>query len=242
MNTRQEAQLLIADAIEAMADSNYRRDISGRLAREGWAGFAKVLREGAASPSDDEGASPLPPSEAAPPSHVVDESWIEEAATRLLTAVQGECAHETRLGAIRAYLRFAAKSAGEAAPPEVDVQLLAWAVSNCHTLARRRIRAGVDLEYWEHVQRICEKVGARSKGVLRASLPTEITEGSGGDLAWREGSEQAWKEACGSDWCSNCECVRDKLKKAQQRIAELETELAALRSSRTPPAAEKGKE
>jgi hypothetical protein len=74
----------------------------------------------------------------------------------------------------------------------VNVQLLAWAVTNCHMLARRRIRAGVDLEYWEHVQRICEKAGARSKGVLRASLPTEITEGS--DKAWHEGNEQAWKD------------------------------------------------
>lgn len=64
---------------------------------------------------------------------------------------------------------------------EVDVQLLAWAVTNCHMLARRALAhtASVyDREKWEHVQRICEKAGARSSGVLRASLPTEITEGS----------------------------------------------------------------
>jgi hypothetical protein len=66
-----------------------------------------------------------------------------------------------------------------------QVQLLAWAVSNCHTLARRelnRLRPYVTpdtlaIERWEHVQRICEKAGARSNGVLRASLPTEITDG-----------------------------------------------------------------
>src|SRR5882757_6384550 len=78
--------------------------------------------------------------------------------------------------------------AGVRLPPprtEVDVQLLAWAVSNCHTLARREInrleKGGALLqmiERWQHVLRICEKAGARSKGVLRASLPTEITEGS----------------------------------------------------------------
>ncbi len=66
-----------------------------------------------------------------------------------------------------------------------QVQLLAWAVSNCHTLARRelnRLRPYINLnklaiERWEHVQRICEKAGAQSKGVLRAALPTEITDG-----------------------------------------------------------------
>lgn len=68
---------------------------------------------------------------------------------------------------------------------EPDLQLLAWAVSNCHTLALREIRrlekGGALLQMidrWKHVQRICEKAGARSKGVLRASLPTEITDGS----------------------------------------------------------------
>jgi len=60
----------------------------------------------------------------------------------------------------------------------VDVQLLAWAVSNFHTLARRRLAAGsVDAEWWGHVLRICEKAGARSLGVLRASVPTKITDG-----------------------------------------------------------------
>ena len=66
-----------------------------------------------------------------------------------------------------------------AEPP--DVQLLAWAVTNCHTLARRaltRTPPAFDREKWEHVLRICEKAGARSQGVLRAALPTEITEGA----------------------------------------------------------------
>lgn len=60
-----------------------------------------------------------------------------------------------------------------------------WAVSNCHTLARRelnRTKAFADLdrttrERWEHVIRICELAGAKSHGVLRTALPTEITEG-----------------------------------------------------------------
>ena len=63
---------------------------------------------------------------------------------------------------------------------KAHIQLLAWAVTNCHTLARRalaRTTSVYDREKWEHVLRICEKAGARSAGVLRASLPTEITEG-----------------------------------------------------------------
>lgn len=62
-----------------------------------------------------------------------------------------------------------------------QIQLLAWAVSNCHTLARRALRhstSAYDREKWEHVLRICEKAGAKSQGVLRASLPTELTEGA----------------------------------------------------------------
>jgi hypothetical protein len=68
-----------------------------------------------------------------------------------------------------------------AEPPknELDLHLLAWAVSNCHTLALRRLRQfSPDAEWWQHVQRICEKAGARSQGVLRASVPREMTEGA----------------------------------------------------------------
>lgn len=73
--------------------------------------------------------------------------------------------------------------AGRSVHPDVDVHLLAWAVTNCHTLARRALSHAPALdsyhrEKWEHVQRICEKAGARSAGVLRASVPTEITDGS----------------------------------------------------------------
>ena len=65
------------------------------------------------------------------------------------------------------------------ADPEPDAHLLAWAVSNCHTLARRRLNAhSADTEWWQHVIRICEKAGAKSPGVLRAAVPTEITDGS----------------------------------------------------------------
>lgn len=66
-------------------------------------------------------------------------------------------------------------------PTEIDVQLLAWATVNCHVLARRALAhstSAYDREKWEHVLRICEKAGARSKGILRLSVPTEITEGS----------------------------------------------------------------
>lgn len=61
-----------------------------------------------------------------------------------------------------------------------QVQLLAWAVTNCHTLARRALAKTTsvyDREKWEHVLRICEKAGARSQGVLRAAMPSEITGG-----------------------------------------------------------------
>jgi hypothetical protein len=64
---------------------------------------------------------------------------------------------------------------------EADIQLLAWAVTNCHMLARRALARSTsvfDREKWEHVLRICEKAGARSQGVLRAALPTEITDGA----------------------------------------------------------------
>ena len=64
-----------------------------------------------------------------------------------------------------------------------------WAVVNCHVLARRELHrlreqivtpsASRDLaiERWEHVLRICELAGAKSAGVLRAAIPTEITDG-----------------------------------------------------------------
>jgi hypothetical protein len=75
---------------------------------------------------------------------------------------------------------LATASENQHAPTTEDVQLLAWAVVNCHTLARRalaRTTSAYDREKWEHVLRICEKAGARSQGILRASVPTEITGG-----------------------------------------------------------------
>lgn len=74
---------------------------------------------------------------------------------------------------------------------EPDVQLLAWATVNCHVLARRALAhttSVYDREKWEHVLRICEKAGARSKGILRLSVPTEITDGGS------DGNEQAWAD------------------------------------------------
>lgn len=84
------------------------------------------------------------------------------------------------------WIRLALASASASPSSEVDVQLLAWAVSNCHTLARRELNRfrpygtpdTLTIERWEHIIRICEKAGARSQGVLRAAVPTEITEGS----------------------------------------------------------------
>jgi len=86
---------------------------------------------------------------------------------------------------IREWLRAGPEPAGDArrgepALEDADVQLLAWAVVNCHTLARRALARSLsvyDREKWEHVLRICEKAGARAQGVLRASVPTEMTEG-----------------------------------------------------------------
>ena len=62
-------------------------------------------------------------------------------------------------------------------PSGVDVWLIQWAVSNCHTLARRRIKAGsTDSEWWNHVLRLCEKAGAKSLGVLRDTPPAQARE------------------------------------------------------------------
>ncbi len=98
---------------------------------------------------------------------------------------------------LRAEISRLKLSAGSAQAPETppDMQLLAWAVSNCHTLARRelnRLRPYVNpdtlaIERWEHVQRICEKAGATTKGVLRAALPTEITDGASSSDEQAEG-------------------------------------------------------
>ncbi len=108
--------------------------------------------------------------------------------------------------------------------PPAQVQLLAWAVSNCHTLARRALAHDVNpasREKWEHVLRICEKAGARSKGVLRMALPTEITDGSRldteGDRPTLVGEQQdeeltphAFLSREGNEiWCQHCEYHQD---------------------------------
>lgn len=67
-------------------------------------------------------------------------------------------------------------------PNGVDVWLIKWAISNCHTLARRRIKAGsTDSDWWGHVLRLCEKAGAKpalgrcvqQKEALQDSLTAE---------------------------------------------------------------------
>ena len=59
------------------------------------------------------------------------------------------------------------------------------ALGNCYMMAKREIarilngKADCDamsLERWRHVQRFCEETGLKSS-ILRASLPTEITDG-----------------------------------------------------------------
>lgn len=57
------------------------------------------------------------------------------------------------------------------------------ALGNCYTMARREIQRhknGGDpltIERWGHVKRFCEETGLREQ-ILRASFPTEITDGS----------------------------------------------------------------
>ena len=73
---------------------------------------------------------------------------------------------------------------GEEQPPTRSME---WGLGNCYMLARRELRRlermgckadSMSVERWQHVVRICEEAGAKSKGVLRATLPTEYTEES----------------------------------------------------------------
>lgn len=99
--------------------------------------------------------------------------------------------------------------ASEGRQDDLDAQLLAWAVSNCHTLARRALAhttSGYDREKWEHVLRICEKAGARSAGVLRASLPTEITDGSDSKLPEPPAASEA-DTTCDNDVGRRCSAL-----------------------------------
>lgn len=57
------------------------------------------------------------------------------------------------------------------------------ALGNCYTMARRelhRLRGesppSMQRERWEHIKRFCEETGLREQ-ILRASLPTELTDG-----------------------------------------------------------------
>ncbi len=64
------------------------------------------------------------------------------------------------------------------------MRAVCYALTNVYTLARRGLRRSVKLDdaqsadYWNHIIRLCEDAGCRSQGVLRASLPTEMTDGS----------------------------------------------------------------
>jgi hypothetical protein len=65
--------------------------------------------------------------------------------------------------------------------------VLRRALGNCYMMAKREIarllnkgephgRDAVSLERWQHVKRFCEETGMKSS-ILRATLPTELTEG-----------------------------------------------------------------
>lgn len=72
------------------------------------------------------------------------------------------------------------------------IQMLERALGNCYMMSKREIarllnRSPMDvgvksdqltLERWNHVKRFCEETGQKSS-ILRATLPTEITDGSG---------------------------------------------------------------
>ena len=75
--------------------------------------------------------------------------------------------------------------------------VLVKALGNCYMMAKREIARylnhdwvnnATSLERWQHVKRFCESAGCTSS-ILRATLPTEITDGSvignGGDDAGR---------------------------------------------------------
>lgn len=138
------------------------------------------------------GFPPVGPRPAEPP--LSQPEWLTTTALELLAHIQARhCVVNTddeihcNCGVIFKHVELAL--AASAHPPQpaqsslsVDqIQLLAWAIGNCHMLARRALAkttSAFDREKWEHVLRICEKAGARSEGVLRASLPTEMTEGA----------------------------------------------------------------
>lgn len=75
-------------------------------------------------------------------------------------------------------------------PPPVETPQTTWPqpLDNVYMLARREIRRierrldvapvlAPTLEQWRHVLRICEEAGGGSAGILRRSLPTELTDG-----------------------------------------------------------------
>jgi hypothetical protein len=54
-----------------------------------------------------------------------------------------------------------------------DTKLLMWVIDNIYTIARRELRRKeLRPEMWNHVLRLCERVGAKSRtvGVLRKGV------------------------------------------------------------------------
>jgi hypothetical protein len=76
-------------------------------------------------------------------------------------------------------LHLAAKAAEDSPEPPRSIE---WGLANVYTIARRRLRKLPDghpeREWWQHVVRIAEESGVKQPGVLRHSVPTEITDGS----------------------------------------------------------------
>ena len=99
----------------------------------------------------------------------------------------GQCDSMTRI-------RDEDKKCIEKATAECDAAVKA--LGNCYVMARRELQRlkrlpsvdAVVIERWEHVKRFCEETGLRPQ-ILRATLPTEITDGSD-DAAIKEGEKQ----------------------------------------------------
>ncbi len=86
---------------------------------------------------------------------------------------------EARVASLEAALRIAG----------ARIQMLERALGNCYIMSRREIARILNrspmvksdqltLERWQHVKRFCEETEQKSS-ILRATLPTEITDGGG---------------------------------------------------------------
>jgi chromosome segregation ATPase len=68
------------------------------------------------------------------------------------------------------------KSEAALAERDAEIARLIKALGDCYTLSRRELRKNPNDEQWGHIKRFCEETGMRPQ-ILRASFPTEITDG-----------------------------------------------------------------